>query len=86
MATPEKALLDVLYLSSTKTRLFAALPELDLSAGFSIRNARKAPAPHPVTTPSNHGGKESSRSHEILPAAVSMRISPARTGDIALAG
>ena len=41
MATPEKALLDFLYLSSTKTRLFAALPELDLSAGFSIRNAER---------------------------------------------
>ena len=41
MATPEKALLDLLYLSSTKTRLSAALPELDLSAGFSIRNAER---------------------------------------------
>jgi predicted transcriptional regulator of viral defense system len=41
MATPEKALLDFLYLSSTKTRLFAALPELDLSVGFSIRNAER---------------------------------------------
>ena len=41
MATPEKALVDFLYLSSTRTRLFAALPELDLSAGFSIRNAER---------------------------------------------
>ena len=66
MATPEKALLDVLYLSSTKTRLFSALPEFDLSAGFSISNAERL---HPVTTPSNHGGKESSRCHEMVARA-----------------
>ena len=41
MASPEKALLDFLYLSSTKTRLFVALPELGLSAGFSFRKARR---------------------------------------------
>ena len=41
MASPEKALLDFLYLGSSKTRLFAALPELDLSAGFSFRKAQR---------------------------------------------
>lgn len=35
MATPEKALLDFLYLGSAKSRLFAALPELTLPPGFS---------------------------------------------------
>ena len=39
IAVPEKALLDVLYLSQTKTRLFAALPELDLPKTFSWRKA-----------------------------------------------
>ncbi len=41
MASPEKALLDFLYLSSTKTRLFVTLPELDLSTGFSFRKAQR---------------------------------------------
>ena len=41
MASPEKALLDFLYLSSTRSRLFAALPELELPQGFSVRRARK---------------------------------------------
>ena len=35
MATPEKALLDFLYLGSAKSRLFAALPELEFPPGFS---------------------------------------------------
>ena len=34
MATPEKALVDFLYLSPTRSRLFAALPELELPKGF----------------------------------------------------
>jgi predicted transcriptional regulator of viral defense system len=34
LATPEKALFDVFYLSATKTRLFAALPELELPENF----------------------------------------------------
>ncbi|GAC1352974.1 MAG: hypothetical protein NVSMB1_21410 [Polyangiales bacterium] len=34
LATPEKALLDLLYLSATRTRLFAALPELVLPPTF----------------------------------------------------
>lgn len=40
LALPEKALLDVLYLGPTKTRFFAALPELELPRSFSIRRAR----------------------------------------------
>ncbi len=41
MATPEKALLDCLYLSPAKSRLFARLPELDLQQGFDIREAKR---------------------------------------------
>lgn len=33
MATPEKALIDTLYISTRKNRRFAALPELELDAG-----------------------------------------------------
>jgi predicted transcriptional regulator of viral defense system len=40
LAKPEKALLDVFYLSGTRTRLFAALPELELPRGFRIKEAR----------------------------------------------
>ena len=40
MATPEKALLDVLYLRPTKTRLFSALPELTFPKHFSPKRAR----------------------------------------------
>jgi predicted transcriptional regulator of viral defense system len=40
MAAPEKALVDVCYVSSTKTRLFSSLPELTLPAGFSKERAR----------------------------------------------
>ena len=40
MATPEKALLDFLYLSSTKTHLFARLPELEFPKGFSRQKAQ----------------------------------------------
>ena len=39
IAVPEKALLDVLYLSQTKTRLFVRLPELDLPKNFSWKKA-----------------------------------------------
>lgn len=35
LASPEKALLDFLYLGPAKSRLFAALPELSFPAGFS---------------------------------------------------
>lgn len=41
MASPEKALLDVLYLSNTKSRLFAALPEVDLSGRFNVGGAKR---------------------------------------------
>lgn len=40
MASPEKALLDILYLSGTKTRLFAALPEVDLAGRFDPAKAK----------------------------------------------
>jgi len=41
MATPEKALLDCLYLSPAKSRLFASLPELDLHGAFDVKKARR---------------------------------------------
>lgn len=41
MATPEKALLDVFYLSPAKTRLFCHLPEIEWRRGFKITEARK---------------------------------------------
>ena len=39
MATPEKALLDILYLSPAKTKLFCALPELELPSTFNMKVA-----------------------------------------------
>lgn len=41
MATPEKALLDVLYLAAARSRLFARLPELELPEGFRVRECRR---------------------------------------------
>ena len=41
LAVPEKALLDVLYLSPARTRLFRVLPELELPRSFSISEARR---------------------------------------------
>jgi predicted transcriptional regulator of viral defense system len=41
IASPEKALLDFLYLSSAKTKLFRSLPELELSPRFSKARAGK---------------------------------------------
>lgn len=41
MATPEKALLDLLYLGCGKTSLFKALPELEFPAIFSWVKAKK---------------------------------------------
>jgi len=41
LATPEKALMDVLYLGSARSRLFAKLPELALPGGFSEKAARR---------------------------------------------
>jgi predicted transcriptional regulator of viral defense system len=41
IATPEKALIDFLYLSPARTRLFRALPELEFPGGFKVNEARK---------------------------------------------
>jgi predicted transcriptional regulator of viral defense system len=41
LASPEKALVDLLYLSPTRSRLFAALPELEIPPGFRRRVARR---------------------------------------------
>lgn len=41
MATPEKAILDYLYLSPAKSRLFSSLPELDLGGTFDMKKARR---------------------------------------------
>lgn len=41
IASPEKALVDIFYFSPTKTRLFHALPELDLPAKFDWQKAFK---------------------------------------------
>lgn len=40
LATPEKALLDFLYLSPAKTKLFRVVPELEFPPSFSVDNAR----------------------------------------------
>lgn len=40
LATPEKALVDFLYLGPARSRLFRALPELTLPRRFSLRVAR----------------------------------------------
>jgi predicted transcriptional regulator of viral defense system len=40
IATPEKALVDLFYLSGTRTRLFAALPELEFPRSFRKGVAR----------------------------------------------
>jgi predicted transcriptional regulator of viral defense system len=39
MATPEKALVDVCYLSPTRSRLFVKLPEIEFPRGFSWKKA-----------------------------------------------
>lgn len=41
MATPEKALLDVLYLIPAKSRLFKTLPELEIPESFDVKKAFK---------------------------------------------
>lgn len=41
MATPSKALADFLYLTPARSRLFAALPELNLPKGFNWSEARQ---------------------------------------------
>lgn len=40
VATPEKALIDFLYLSPAKSKLFRSLPELELPKSFRIKEAR----------------------------------------------
>lgn len=40
IALPEKALLDILYLSQARSRLFAALPEVELSPQFDFKQAQ----------------------------------------------
>ncbi len=40
IATPEKALLDLFYLSSVKSRLFHTLPEVELPKKFNIKLAK----------------------------------------------
>lgn len=40
IATPEKALIDFLYFSPAKSKLFRSLPELELPGRFNIREAR----------------------------------------------
>ena len=39
IAVPEKALLDVFYLSDTQTKLFSSLPEIELPANFKKKEA-----------------------------------------------
>lgn len=41
IATPEKALLDILYLRPAKSKLFCALPELELPSKFKIAESRR---------------------------------------------
>ena len=41
IATPEKALIDFLYLSPARTRLFRALPELEFPGAFKVNEAQK---------------------------------------------
>jgi len=41
LATPEKALLDTLYLGQTRSRLFAHLPEIEIPKTFDRRKARE---------------------------------------------
>ena len=41
MATPEKALIDFLYLSPARSNLFRALPELEFPKNFSTKEAHK---------------------------------------------
>lgn len=40
LATPEKALLDTLYLAPARSRLFAALPEVEIPRAFDSGSAR----------------------------------------------
>ncbi len=41
LATPEKSLIDLLYLSNTRSRLFASLPELELPDTFRFDEVQR---------------------------------------------
>ena len=41
MATPEKALLDYLYLRPARSNLFRALPEIELPLKYNVKSARR---------------------------------------------
>ena len=41
LAVPEKAIIDLLYLSGTRLRTFRSLPELELPRGFRMGTARR---------------------------------------------
>ncbi len=41
LASAEKALMDVLYLTSARSRLFARLPEIEIPRGFRIQECRR---------------------------------------------
>jgi len=41
LATPEKALLDTLYLGPTRSRMFAHLPEIEIPRGFDRRKVQE---------------------------------------------
>jgi predicted transcriptional regulator of viral defense system len=41
LATPEKALLDTLYLGPSRSRMFAHLPEIEIPKGFDGRRAQQ---------------------------------------------
>jgi predicted transcriptional regulator of viral defense system len=41
LATPEKALLDTLYLGPSRSRMFAHLPEIEIPEGFDRRKAQE---------------------------------------------
>lgn len=49
MATPEKALVDILYLTSTKTRLFRSLPEIELPKNFNLKTVKSIIARIPLS-------------------------------------
>jgi predicted transcriptional regulator of viral defense system len=48
LATPEKALIDTLYLGPTRSRMFAHLPEIEIPKGFDRRKAQEWIARIPV--------------------------------------
>ncbi|MCU0785516.1 MAG: hypothetical protein MUF81_15995 [Verrucomicrobia bacterium] len=50
MARPEKALLDVFYLTPTRSRLFCKLPEVEKTGDFNVAEARRMIARIPFAT------------------------------------